>query len=354
MITPLLSIPMQRQQYTTGRPPTTEMVTHRYRHQLRRFARTLSTAVDGCPSRLFANRYPAAATNVLSVPPFCYDEVIANPFEFESSRQYESLERYIKWRGWNINSILSIHDLDDESTSKAAIGLLSHPLTFPLTLARHWTTLSGNKPDRSIRLCCVGARAECTLPDKYWRELLFATLATKVECDVDTLMQRNTIDFVGPDVPTQLKSKTISLDNRGGNTSTQPPKRELKMNFHSSYLHEVVLKMLKSQPESSTEEIKNVWDGYVLFNPGLGHPNLAKQWKPTLKFLIGTGKPILLTAHSTTDAERDRQVLEKLLCDDANKTVQYSINPYASKMEFVDPFSKDHVLSPNHSFFLLT
>ena len=47
--------------------------------------------------------------------------------------------------------------------------------------------------------------------------------------------------------------------------------------------------------------------------------------------------------------------LEKLLadCDDADKTVQYAANPYASRMEFVDPFAKDHVLSPNHSFFLL-
>ncbi len=185
---------------------------------------------------------------------------------------------------------------------------------------------------------------------------MVATLATDTECDVDALIHCNIIDFVGPDVPTQLNSKTISLDNDGESTSEQPPQNKLTMNFHSSYLHEVVLKLLKSQPESSTEEIKNVWDGYVLFNPGLGHPNLTKQWKPTLKFLIGTGKPILFTAHSTIDAERDRQVLEKLLadCDYDDKTLQYSINPYASRMKFIDPFSKDHVLSPNHSFFLLT
>eukprot|EP00984_Skeletonema_dohrnii_P009633 scaffold3689_cov107-Skeletonema_dohrnii-CCMP3373.AAC.7 len=322
------------------------MAMHIYRHQLRRFARNLSTAVDGCPNRGFAKRHPAAATQVLTVPPFSYDEVIANPSHpFVSPGQDESLERYVKWRGWNINSILSEHDLDNESISEAAIGLLSHPLTFPLTLGRHWTPLSSNK--EAARLCCVGARAECTLPNKYWSELLIGTLA------IDTEEFDATIDFVGPDVPTQLKSKTIALDD-DESTPKQLPKCELTMNFHSLYLHEVVLKILKSQPESSTEQIKNVWDGFVLFNPGLGHPNLTKHWKPTLKFLIGTGKPILFTAHSTIDAERDRQVLQKSLADcDDDRIVQYLVNPYASRMEFVDPFSKDHVLSPNHSYFLL-
>ena len=334
------------------------MAMYIYRHQLRRFARNLSTAVDGCPNRGFAKRYPAAATQVLTVPPFSYDEVIANPSHpFVSPGQDESLERYIKWRGWNINSILSEHDLENESIREAAIGLLSHPLTFPLTLGRHLTTLLSNK--EAARICCVGARAECTLPNKYWRELLIGTLAIDTESDamaisrLDLSATLTTIDFVGPDVPTQLKSKTITLDD-DESTPKQLPKRELTMNFHSLHLHEVVLKILKSQPESSTEQIKNVWDGFVLFNPGLGHPNLTKHWKPTLKFLIGTGKPILFTAHSTIDAERDRQVLEKSLADcDDDRIVQYLVNSYASRMEFVDPFSKDHVLSPNHSYFLL-
>ncbi|KAL7496405.1 hypothetical protein ACHAWT_004562 [Skeletonema menzelii] len=311
-----------------------------YRHQLRRFARNLSTAVDGCPNREFAKKYPAAAAQVLTVPSFSYEyeDMIANP----SSGQDESLERYLEWRGWDINSVLSKNNLSN--TSEAAIGLLSHPLTFPLTLARHLTTLTGNK--QAARLCCVGARAECTLPDKYWRELLIASFAIRIESHVS-------IDFVGPDVPPQQKSKTITLDN-DEKTSTQLTRRELKMTFHPSYLHEVVLKILKAQPESSPEEIKNAWDGFVLFNPGLGHPNLAKHWKPTLKFLVGTGKPILFTAHSKIDAKRDQQVLEKLLADcDDDRIVQYAVNPYASRMKFVDPFSKDHVLSPNHSVFLL-
>ena len=102
---------------------------------------------------------------------------------------------------------------------------------------------------------------------------------------------------------------------------------------------------------------------FVLFNPGCGHPNLKKKWEPTLKFILKTGKPILFTAHSAIDAERDRNVLEKLLVDEAEHTtyggmVEYKVNPYASRMGFVDPFpSSDdisvHIVRPNHSIFVL-
>ena len=96
---------------------------------------------------------------------------------------------------------------------------------------------------------------------------------------------------------------------------------------------------------------------FALFNPGLGHPHLIKQWGPTLKFLLGTGRPLLLTAHSTIDAERDRSVLKETMVEDGVRA-EYDLNPYASRMEFVDPFSSEsegpiHVVRPNHSLLML-
>ena len=332
---------------------------HRYcSRQLRQFTRNLSSSstADGCPHRGFAKRYPSAAAQVLKVPQFSSKHhVIANNSRlYEFGNKDESLERYIEWRGWNIGSILRDHGVDDNKLLiDASIGLLSHPLTFPLTLARHWKTLcDSSSHNKTFRLCCVGARAECTLPDEYWRELLVATSAIDIEEDDAQV----TIDFIGPDVPAQLKSKTITLDNNCDEDTTQPYGRQLTLNFHSSFLHEVVLKILKSQ-QIETDQIRNVWDAFVLFNPGLGHPNLAKEWLPTLKFLIRTTNPILFTAHSTIDAERDRLVLEQLVVDrnNGNQSIEYETNPYASRLEFEDPFSKEHVhiVRPNHSYFLL-
>lgn len=328
-----------------------------YWNHLRRSTRNhryLSSATnDDCPFRGFAKRYPIVASQLLKVPPFSYEQTIANnpsSHPFEPGRD-ESLEQFIKWRGWKIDDILGAHSLDDKLSIDASIGLLSHPLTFPLTLGRHLRTLFNNK--QNVRLCCVGARAECTLPVEYWRELLIAALVT----DIDGNLRQYSIDFIGPDVPTQLKLKTITLDNEGEASKT-PARSVLTMNFHSSFLHEVVLKIRKSQ-QIGIDQIRNLWDAFILFNPGIGHSNLTEHWKPTLKFLIGTGKPVLFTAHSAMDAERDRLVLEQLL-DDSNdrkkKTAQYQVNPYASRMQFVDPFTKYHhvhVVSPNHSFFLL-
>ena len=330
---------------------------HRYcSRQLRQFTRNLSSSsnVDGCPHRGFAKKYPSAAAQVLKVPQFSAKHVIANNSRvYEFGSKNESLQRYIEWRGWNIETVLREHGVDEnKQLIDDAIGLLSHPLTFPLTLARHWQKLcnSSSSNSKNFRICCVGARAECTLPDEYWRELLIATLA------IDD--SQVTIDFIGPDVPAQVKSKTITLDNHFNEDTTQPSGRQLAMNFHSSFLHEVVLKIVRSQ-QIETDQIRNVWDAFVLFNPGLGHPHLAKQWLPTLKFLIRTTNPILFTAHSTIDAERDRLVLEQLLAVDrnngSNHSIEYEPNPYASRLEFVDPFSKEHVhiVRPNHSYFLL-
>lgn len=336
---------------------------HRHRSsQLRQFTRNLSSSstADGCPHRGFAKNYPSAAAQVLKVPQFSSKHVIANNSRvYEFGSKDESLERYIEWRGWNIESILREHGVDEnKQLIDDAIGLLSHPLTFPLTLARNFQKLCDNSSNKkTFKLCCVGARAECTLPDEYWRELLIATSAIDIDTKDDD-SQEVTIDFIGPDVPAQLKSKTITLGNNCDEETTQPFGRQLTMNFHSSFLHEVVLKIVKSQ-QIETDQIRNVWDAFVLFNPGLGHPHLAKQWLPTLKFLIGTNNPILFTAHSTIDAERDRLVLEQLLEVDrnngSNQAIEYEPNPYASRLEFVDPFSKEHVhiVRPNHSYFLL-
>jgi hypothetical protein len=45
-----------------------------------------------------------------------------------------------------------------------------------------------------------------------------------------------------------------------------------------------------------TKQLINYWDGFILFNPGIGHDNLKKSWMSTLKFMLKTKKFILTTA----------------------------------------------------------
>ena len=330
--------------------------------------------MDHCRIRSFAKQHPEAARQVLSIPSTItltksYDSNEGNPL----LRSCGTLEQYLQWRGWDIDGILNLHNLGgggggDDELLQSAVGLLSHPLTFPLTLGSNIQTffhpLANNHSDihRQLRLCCVGARAECTLPDEYWREFLLAIFYSHRRANMDLHSEESfhcTIDFIGPDVQRNLKSRTITLPDDNNQSSAQPVNDtyRLTMNYYTSFLHEVIL-------DSRGWGIQKMcWDGYVLFNPGIGHPNLQNQWQSTLQFLLATRKPILFTAHSALDAERDFAVLEKLVSindckNEGRGPILYVENQYASRMCFVDPLSsKDerafHIVRPNHCIFLM-
>lgn len=335
-----------------------------------------SGSIENCPSRSFAMTYTDAARDVLSIPFFFGNCILElNPM----LQKDETLEDYLKWRGWDIPKILQHHKLGTDNDEQSAVGLLSHPLTFPLTLTRYVSELNFGKTvdeRKNIRICCVGARAECTLPDEYWQECLVTAATNTHPHQLEETTFHYTIDFIGPDIPKHLKSKTITLEQH---PQRQHNRYELTMNYHTAFLHEVILDLLKSmhkqddgddntQSTDRTESIRNIWDAFVLFNPGIGHPNLQKEWMPTLKFLVGTGKSILFTAHSTIDAKRDSLVIEKLLLADideigsslSDRHVKYTLNPYASRMGYLDPFAspsemgdEPHIVRPNHSIFML-
>ena len=420
-----------------------------------------------CPVRSFAARHPETARRVLAVPAFSsFPPPPPPPPPRRGKKEGEdgggsgdddrddaggdnpilrggSLEEYLLWRGWDVDGILRERgdllllgddggDGDDQDEGallrSAAVGLLSHPLTFPLTLGRHFADFSESAGGGGLRLCCVGARAECTLPDEYWREYLVALASSAARRRRDAARHESeeeeeddrrekiavgggatslecTIDFVGPDVPRRLATRTIDLSlagtngdddidgRRGGHTALY----RLNMNYHPSFLHEVVLEMRNKSSLLGGGELVRTgegrecvatppplpWDGYALFNPGFGHPNLKGRWHQTLRFLLGTGKPMLITAHSEVDASRDAAVLGEMLSADASSSDGdgrsprgaspwgYADNPYASRMRFVDPFpcaatspgaggvggtgddDGQHVVRPNHSVLFL-
>ena len=327
-------------------------------------------------ARRWAQQQPGLAREVLAVPPPPHgpQSVNAPPASAPSA---SSLESYLKLRQWDM-TVVSPEDRG------VAMSLISHPLTFPLTLGMHMSTLRiGSERQRptitcsrnrsrssTLRLCCVGARAEATLPDEYWKELLlsaslsggFQTMNEDVEASTCT-STTCTIDFIGPDVSPHLQSKTVVLDVPWARKHT------LEMNFHKCYLHQYIAERYKVSKNSVSAAAKDrsaalhdrsfdpasqpsLWDGYVLFNPGIGHPNLAKGWIPTLRYVINTRRPVLITAHSRLDTERDWSVLKATLLDlgqderlqrccghsdDDGEQNPYRLNPFASRLDYEDP-----------------
>jgi len=320
----------------------------------------------------------------------------------------------------------------------------------------------------TIRLCCVGARAEATLPLEYWREFLLGcnphhqqqrhgytttvtttatgkgdprppdpncnttddtdsnenddnnttttTLGSSSASSYDnpptkhktqkqtkqqTIVVKWIIDFIGPDIPSELvdgginsQGRTVSLeddyptnghcddeDNECNYDSSpdEPFHQSLTMNYHRSYLHQFIIdeyKLKKQQASSATQnittDILKKWDGFILFNPGIGHPNLQESWEATIKFILKTRQPLLLTAHSNIDARRDYAILKSMIqqkgqerhqqsvgeedgytndnqgrkMDDVTVMIEdilrlpegYRRNPFASRQQFEDPF----------------
>jgi hypothetical protein len=216
---------------------------------------------------------------------------------------YTTFEEYWQHRRWDFSSVR-----DDPHQHKWAQRLVTHVLSAPLTLAYNFPS------HPSQRICVVGARAEATLPLDYWREVLVASYIDPVQ----PLEWR--LDFVGPDVVTVSNHVTLKNDN---STLT------LRW-LHGGYLHEMT-------------DIP-AWDGFALFNPGLGHEHLRQGWLPTLEYLLNRKKPLLLTAHSERDAHRDATLLQELL----GRSVEYQANVFESHITYKDPLSNDnHLIRPN-------
>jgi hypothetical protein len=196
------------------------------------------------------------------------------------------------------------------------MAIRSHVLSAPLTLATLYNAATTTTAIRAPRrLCCVGARAEATLPYEYWKEFLL--LASVLE----PLQAR--LDFVGPDIPTSKQPTVVALEDDDSS---------LSLEWHyKGLLHD----------EANNDER---WDAYIFFNPGLGHDHLEANWRPTLEKVIEEKRPMLLTAHSELDAMRDSQRLGGYYGLD----VQYSINPFASRVTYEDPFDRKHIVRPNH------
>jgi hypothetical protein len=183
------------------------------------------------------------------------------------------------------------------------------------------------KKRRRLNYCCIGARAEAQLPQQYWKELLVLAEASGQTIDCR-------LDFVGPEI---LRRPKVRLFH--GNSSMT-----LRWPFNGK-LHDY----LAQQEEDNTQLLMSHWDAFILFNPGMGHENLQKEWKPTVDLLLDAfqtpRRPLLLTAHSALDAVREANVLCNYLLETAPLYVE---NPFASRIKYQDPFDNRHVVRPNH------
>jgi len=334
-----------------------------------RIIRTVKSRYTECRTLDWAKSNPFLAQECIN-PPVWYDlEKCRNldgeygPLEKQLPR---SLEAYLKWRRWTFPK--EVVKLREEGRDNAT-ALISHILSAPLTLASQFrhvcSTLNKNDSGDDIihhQWCCVGARAEASIPIVYWKEFLMLSTASSLflndKKDIGNsgiLPTIQSLDFTGPDIPPKLFEQSLSIpinnnsnknngiinsrDNKG--TSSLSVSTLSLRGFHRGLFHE--------SPFCNNNQKSRCWDTYVFFNPGFGHPNLRQSWEDTLNIIIRNQgqlqRSLLLTAHSDKDAIRDSNILHNVY---GLKHIEYYENPFASRIVYEDPFEKGHFVRPNH------
>ena len=248
-----------------------------------------------------------------------------------------SLRDYIVSRGW-VDA--ARFEAADGPSRQAAVALLSSALTFPLTLARAWPRLLESHPTGGpVRLGVIGARAEASLPIHMWQEALHLTGATGL-C----------LEFFGP----AAALPSVRASGEGGGAHGASLRLELSHAglYHESPIGRAMLRRAASgadgdalsdepldepiddeAPPAGRSPTGALPDAYVLFNPGLGEPGWERAWAPTVRALCASGLPLLLTALSPADCERDEGFLAAHAPELAGRAASaggYEPNPFAS------------------------
>ena len=187
---------------------------------------------------------------------------------------------YLLARGWLSRAA---YQSASSQARHAAVSLLTNGLTYPLTLSQSWDALGCPK-----RVTVVGARAEATMPAQMWQE-------TCLLRSTPLALEMNGPAAVGPHEATVGRlAISIAEPITGKGEGTGKPRGQL---FHESTVGRALL--------GGAASAADLPDAFVLFNPGFGEAGWERAWEPTVRALLASKRPVLLTALSTADAARD-------------------------------------------------
>ena len=384
------------------------------------------------PALTWARSNPAEAQACItppSFPSFHHDDD-----DRRYNNRYQSLEEYLKWRRWTIpinrrkkwtgggssnyddiatstrkNRHNEDLEVEQEQQQKRMQGykmtMISHVLSTPLTLAlqieQYYCMMMTNSndddddidddtdddesllvvpPTQLVKICCVGARAEASLPDMYWRELLNVVRTTSKAASTSTSTSRSqplsaSIDFIGPDILPMTKERVVTYSHNSDGTETESTitLRGRYQGFFHDYFSTSDADADDAAAGDTNGNNKSKIDDYdfvTFFNPGFGHPNLRNGWNETLRTIFLTdddddddngfakkyksvtrssrSRVLFFTAHSRIDADRDAKLLKERFGIDT----KYTENPFASRIQYLDPCHKstdgaEHIIRPN-------
>ena len=202
-----------------------------------------------------------------------------------------------------------------EDQRSSAYRTLSAAMTFPLSLSYGVNRIFAKggplggmsefieMERRPLRVLVVGARAESSLPALWWRETLLSCYNSGV------IGGGIEIGLMGPGLQAmKARDNKITFEMHpsrylGDTQDTGVKGSAYHINGGQALLHE--------HPQHMQLLLQS--DLFVLFKPGLGHAALREDWGNMIKLLCMSRKPVLCTAHSLKDLQRDKEFLESKL-----------------------------------------
>ncbi|KAF9583071.1 translational activator for mitochondrial COX1 [Lunasporangiospora selenospora] len=158
--------------------------------------------------------------------------------------------------------------------SLAALRHTLHPPVLPgLTQSQDLRV----KATHTVRIFCLGARAESHLPPHIYMQLAYLFPATSFQ-----------LHFIGPDaIPPHTKSK------------------ESHQHVHYEQLTFVYDNSRYEAYHAEAGPFNPYYDVFFLFSPGLAHPATKDMWKPTIPLLLDTKCAIFGTGFDEQDVMND-------------------------------------------------
>ena len=321
---------------------------------------------------------------------------------------------------WTHRKWIFPETLKDETERDHGQALVSHVMSAPMTIfsmldllleASMTVTTSikvlANQSKVKVRWCCIGARAEASLPMQYWQEMIdmihVSRLVALRQHTIDRQDGTNnrmremipkpldiTLDFIGPEMnvhPTIVlhPSKLLPHGDFVSDDATQSPFTTCTIRWKHKGVYHTHFNEMNERDDGPDKD----YDAFILFNPGIAHPYLQELWKPTLQIIFEQyfrirstsvdSCAILLTAHSKIDALRDSALLQRYMSSlKEYNTDEYHIkattssienessanhvpgtlnyyfeNPFASRIYYQDPIGQEqsnipHIVRPNH------
>jgi len=245
--------------------------------------------------------------------------------------------------------------IDANRASPVALRTISSLLSFPLTLGFALQFMHGMSENDSIKeqelgkrvtnVLVLGARAESSLPSPWWKELLYCLPSSQSQS------HKLRVSFIGPDVAVNVNATSKSFSTTTGKNHKVSMELQRVLTTDKTPLHE--------HPECMKLLLEN--DIFVMFNPGFGSKHLKDKWDPTIRLLLMTRKPIIVTAHCDHDLSRDLDRLKTISSEEDDQhlgeTLEFIIsprrNPFSSMKPTIDMKEETdaQVVYANHSIY---